>query len=186
MRLFSSRTILTLRWDFRQNSNLHFDLQSTTMACTFTKSFWRPFFLPFLGKLSGRAELGLPHWILRYLWRQWNLRLTGTGQRGVGFLVQPLFLQTKIGKLCWWQERTPSSTAEVPLSSLPNPLPPNALGTCPGQLTHSLSPLPQYICMCSFVFEKMLHVFVIIKRVCNWFPPSGINKVNPKRKIIFF
>lgn len=28
------------------------------------------FFCLFLGTLSGMAELGLPHWILQYLWGQ--------------------------------------------------------------------------------------------------------------------
>lgn len=48
------------------------------------------FFCLFLGTLSGMAELGLPHWILRYLWGQWKLSLKGTGLRSVGFLVQAL------------------------------------------------------------------------------------------------
>lgn len=68
------------------------------------------------------------------------------------------------------------STAEVPLSSLANAQ--MLREPVWGSLLTLLSPLPQYMRMCVHLcLKKMVHVFVIIKRVCNWISPCGTNKV---------
>lgn len=173
MQIFSSWKIPTLMCAFRQNSNLHFDLQSTAMDCTFTKSCWRPFFLHILGTLSG---------------------IGWTGPSSLDFAISVGAVET-VGD--WAEKRrvlssSPvtdpnwkvvlvagevpghlQSTAEVPLSSLPKP----QMLRAPvwGSLL-TLCHLPQYMCMCSFVFKKINKVYLLLiyRWMCRPFPKQLI------------